>query len=638
MVRLLRLASVDDCIFRTSFGNDITVEPGSKLAVLNATFETMISEISVSSGNNSVRFLADIGAGLSEINTNFNIAPRTYSGQLGITEFWRDFNQAVNGTLLYGQATGAGAVLKDAGVFSEFEIAYDDYAEEFPTPLTPVELTYTFSPLLSAMGATWSMAYPQGSRNAPLLLDPNSLFDWSGTPVATDAERFANILKQVSGAGPTAGTKVRTQAAEGIVMSKGSGLWMARVKNLVDNGGGAGLQNNGFGIGLSQDLELVDDAVDIPSAKIFAQVRVNRPGEPYSFIIGAAGAGGAGTEQQSAINPRRYDANDPLTDHDVMWIRVGVNERADQATANDPTYGRYCVQGGVWQDGGASGVEHIFFSYELPAFHLQYDFLHPYLFINGTDLTCEVDAIAFTPSVTHLMNTFNLNYDEVGLVFTPAQIGDSSPTLGKNEYKITNIIKNGLGTAYPASVMGNVLPQISATRFDDQETRTTKLELHADIWRYLGYGRSFKGYDFVLQKMGMANLQFENLIQWIGDGGPDLDDDDNFIVESMTLPVDSYDASEQFYGDGNPALAIGLNRVAERKGRRKNILATIPATNLGSITQYEASTPQFIDLRNKSTLNERNLEFRILDKNFNPVETGSSKSILTLLLAGPGEK
>ena len=53
---------------------------------------------------------------------------------------------------------------------------------------------------------------------------------------------------------------------------------------------------------------------------------------------------------------------------------------------------------------------------------------------------------------------------------------------------------------------------------------------------------------------------------------------------------------------------------------------------------YEASTPQYIDLRNTSTLNERNLEFRILDKDFNPVETGNKKSILTLLLSGPGER
>ena len=73
-------------------------------------------------------------------------------------------------------------------------------------------------------------------------------------------------------------------------------------------------------------------------------------------------------------------------------------------------------------------------------------------------------------------------------------------------------------------------------------------------------------------------------------------------------------------------------------GRRKNIICTIPVSDFNNLVQYEASTPQFIDLRNKSTLNERNLEFRILDKDFNPIQTGTSKSIITLLLAGPGEK
>ena len=42
MVRLIRLASVDNGKFKTSFGNDIVIEPGSKISVLNATFEKLI--------------------------------------------------------------------------------------------------------------------------------------------------------------------------------------------------------------------------------------------------------------------------------------------------------------------------------------------------------------------------------------------------------------------------------------------------------------------------------------------------------------------------------------------------------------------------------------------------------------------
>ncbi len=60
---------------------------------------------------------------------------------------------------------------------------------------------------------------------------------------------------------------------------------------------------------------------------------------------------------------------------------------------------------------------------------------------------------------------------------------------------------------------------------------------------------------------------------------------------------------------------------------------TIPVedVNNDSIIQYEASTPIYIDLLNSNRLNLRNLEFRILNRNFSEIET-NDEATLTILI------
>tara|TARA_R110000824_G_scaffold750_2_gene4700 strand:+ start:347 stop:2257 length:1911 start_codon:yes stop_codon:yes gene_type:complete len=636
----MRLASVNDGKFKTAFGNDIDIEPGSKIAVLNATFETIFSNISIGDLNNQVDFISDADLYNDQVGGNTAELPnRQYSGSLGVTQFFRDVNLALNTTLGYKISTVAGGAKEDNSVFSEFQMQYEDNLAEFPEPLIPPVIRYTYNNIVSAFGPTFSMAYPQGSRNSPMLVDGGpgvAYFNYTGSGTPTDAQRFSNQIERTAGQLAAEGTEFRAEPAEGVVMSSGSGLWMCRIGNFVDNG--SALQDNGFGFGLSEDLFNVAVEDDIPVAKKYAEVRFNRLLETFKFT---SRAGSTATEKDSNILPQRVVAAQPITDHDIMWIRVGRNQRTDQATANDPTYGKYCIQAGVWQDMGSNAVEHIFFSDELDGADLQYEKLHPYFFMNGAPGEIMADAMAFTPSTFHLMDVGGKTEPD----WTPYNPDDIPPTgftqIGTNNYQILDILKNGSGTAYPLSVIGQIVPQNRNDRFNNR-TFTTSLIMHRDVWKYLGYGDQFTsmiGYDIIDQKIGDDNLEYRNMIEWVGESGPNLDDDDNFIVESLTLPVDSYDASEQSYGNEDKGGSRpGFDVTAQRLGRRKNIICTIPATDLDGMVNYEASTPQFIDLRNKSTLNERNLEFRILDKNFNNIQTGTNKSILTILLSGPGER
>jgi len=68
-------------------------------------------------------------------------------------------------------------------------------------------------------------------------------------------------------------------------------------------------------------------------------------------------------------------------------------------------------------------------------------------------------------------------------------------------------------------------------------------------------------------------------------------------------------------------------------GRRKNILMTIPVNdNTSGIVEYESSTPIFIDIDNANEINAKNLNFRILRKDFSPIIQGEQSAIMTILI------
>ena len=51
MVKLIRIASDDNGIFKSNFQNDIIVEPQSKMALLNATFKVAFETLNITSEN-----------------------------------------------------------------------------------------------------------------------------------------------------------------------------------------------------------------------------------------------------------------------------------------------------------------------------------------------------------------------------------------------------------------------------------------------------------------------------------------------------------------------------------------------------------------------------------------------------------
>ena len=98
----------------------------------------------------------------------------------------------------------------------------------------------------------------------------------------------------------------------------------------------------------------------------------------------------------------------------------------------------------------------------------------------------------------------------------------------------------------------------------------------------------------------------------------------------MSLPLDSFDASAISYPTSS---SIYVNPTTDKRGRRKNILMTIPTNdNTNGIVEYESNTPIFIDINNAEEINAKNLNFRILNKNFDAITQSGDTAIMTILI------
>ena len=92
---------------------------------------------------------------------------------------------------------------------------------------------------------------------------------------------------------------------------------------------------------------------------------------------------------------------------------------------------------------------------------------------------------------------------------------------------------------------------------------------------------------------------------------------DSYIVETLSLPLLSYNSSIRFTNNIDNNSQINGNR--QTRGSRRNILATIPFTEQSGLVQYEPNEIVYIDISNNEKINLRNIELRILDANFDPI-------------------
>ena len=695
-MKLVRLASSNDGVFTSNFGNDMVLEPNSKMALLNLTFTSDIGQIIISNGMKITTQTDDNNDGTFTVN--FLNADKFDNTQAGLDRFVSVIESELNKT--FGLGRGINALENSTGC--QYRIVKDNGGE--------YAIILRYCPLTNPLSYHSNTATYDELMGVAFAVTSTTTFD-SGPPY-TELTTLRMTDDEVARTTNDANLISSTQ------ISMGSGYMTARTANLIDNG--SLLEDNGFAIGLT-DIDLATIRVKagdtIPVANIFAEIRINRKEDPYYFRDKFFGQ----DENESTIYPHRVAATPLVTGYlnlplgnDWLQAPTVATERFDTVDIFNSiaTYRRQQVGGGTtwWEATSATGWN-IYNTKPIPAatapvpyatatadlatgvltgtgftftpsgygatpdivnvpvnvnlhdvmgFEITGDKLkicvyrdlpspnnrvvladinipdatklYPYLYINGSKDHVKIDMFNFTANTLETIDSDNVRFALSGLQ------GGWGPDEENNLYYAKDKgIYNGQETLQldaAATNIATILPSV----YWKQNQQDQRFGTNIDIPMTLVMPKQ------ILKYLGFKNMEGEGNHTFSGDiidgvwtsaeyakGLPIIYNSDNFIVESTSLRLDSYDASKVEYNTKLGAKPFSVN--AELSGRRKNILMTIPTNdNVGGLVEFQTNTPIFIDIGNAEKINVKNLNLRVLRKDFSPIKQGSELAIMTLLI------
>lgn len=155
---------------------------------------------------------------------------------------------------------------------------------------------------------------------------------------------------------------------------------------------------------------------------------------------------------------------------------------------------------------------------------------------------------------------------------------------------------------------------------------------------YLGFNDNFLFGPYVPPSVGMFpfNQNGQQSTEYAQDIGYEFtadqvddneDDADNYIVDTQTFTLDSFDS----FG------LSALERSANSGGSRRNIIATIPITEVSipgstnSIIQFQPATLNYIAIKNRGDMVTRQIRCRLLSGRYKPVKTEGLASLVLLI-------
>ena len=569
-MKLIRLATNNNGHFKSSFGNDMTIAPNSKMALLNLTFQSDIGAIpgmqivgaSSMTLENSLGNTRTIPLAPDEFAdgdfTRFKQTIEYHLNRLPQTTFGRE--------TLNAQANTSG---------SSWRITEDTNGK--------LVLEFSYAPLTNPLHI---LGEDGTSYNTIMSHDP------SITQVAFGGAngRFATISKDE--AEPATLGRANNLLAD-VPMAQGSAWFTARVHNLTDNGIAG--ENNGFGIGVSKvplSSVGINPGDEIPSEHRHYEIRVNRPGEPYVIIRDS------GLESTTVHNPENTSflatSNNNL--HDVISIELDKGKLYQVLYQN--------------QNGGSVGARYVLAETTVNPGEKFY----PYIYIRGAKLHCDIDLVNYVadPFFQFADRLIIDSYDYDGWANgQDALMANGAANIGRH---LPNV---------------NSAPDGISGRWDTDNPQSITVGIPQNILNALGFS-NFSDTDSSLFIFASRLLDIANIFRWEerADLLPRVYSSDNFLVESMSVPLDSYDASAVEYNGSNI-----FNTNMSKNGRRKNILMTIPENdNNNGLLDFETSTPIFIDINNTEPINVKNLDFRVLRKDFSEITQSGEPAIMTILI------
>ena len=597
-MKLIRLATNNDGYFKANFGNELLIEPFSKMALLNLTFETNNAPINITSKNDKITFYGQVLAEAGRSGSTKFLTKKQYTED----EFYIELKNTLNQCL-------PDSFIKNSPVDSDFETT-NSVSSQFiiRNYNNKKRLEFRYSPFINPM-------YP-GSE----------FFNYDSTQIEPEqrgAAPLQTVLRKLNGIPRTDTTK--DNFVTSAKFSAGNGVMLARIAEVGSRAPSG--QDNGFGFGLTRtDLpELFDQDVGkiIPLANRIFEIRYNVDNQTYKFINDGA------AEADTGVMPFLVTQALKLELHDTLYIK-----RYDNV-----------IEGGVLQMNNGTlpditSKRTIFFQHEV----IDGADYYPYLYLNGdrTDIAVDMFNVSLDPYVNQGFS-LDANEDDIsnddGWQITGLDAPGADFNARSNGVQDVIDAKKGDGSPQPNFFTADkntsdAFPVPNPALWQDLRV-TSELSMDSSIWTELGHENIASGFHKKSIQIGsFAPPPFNICWSWfIGTQNEKLGKSDNFIVESMTLPLDAYDASKVQYSVTKENPTLDFAKGSDKNGRRKNILMTIPDNdNSNNLVEYESNTPIFIDINNKSLINVKNLEFRVLRKDFSVIEQSSESAIMTILI------
>ena len=602
IMKLVRLSTNNNGYFRSSFGNDMIIAPQSKMALLNLTFQSAeLGTFAVVTDGMSIVTITDLDDVVNTTGVSVLLA-RDFDVNES-EEYIEYLLHALNSTLRIGYDQD---LLNCSG--SNYGIVSNS---GFGSLTGNVEIVFRYCPFVNPL----NYSKFAGMLNAKIMEYDAQVLDINYTSSVPPPRGLTTIQKDAS---QLAAVDTKANLVTNVKLSTGSGFLSVRIADSVDNG--SGLQDNGFGIGLSfksMSSQNIDVGDELPATQRNFEIRYNRALENYTYIDDG------GTEKTSTVVPNKVAiiGHPNVETHDIMGFEI---------------------QGGqlklmVYQDLAAPNNRHVLATINLdhPTTGGRGDLgLYPYMYVRGGSSDIKLDMFNWTPSTVQRLDT-NQSWGP-GTSPPGNEDGFWGVLDGSGMTNAYNDMKEFAGvSATIAAATPNLYYQADGGNTRWFQDFTAKILIETALLKPLGFSNLVSNSDgqTVFDKTISEDARPGGLGPWEftirGDELPEFYTSDNFLIESMTLPLDSYDASRVDYSSN-----VLYSKETEKRGRRKNILQTIPVNdNTTGLVEYQTNTPIFIDINNKEKMNVKNLDFRILRKDFSTIEQNNEEAILTVLIS-----
>jgi len=388
---------------------------------------------------------------------------------------------------------------------------------------------------------------------------------------------FSNPTKII--VSQTSGTDTTTQShklAFEDTFIKGAGVFRCRIADFVDNS--SGNADNGFEIGLTDEPPAnFMNTANMTNAQRTYMIRFNRIGSTYTFLKTRA-KDDATAEDASSVNGTRGATATPTT-NDILEIRLDQGD----------------IVGNVYIHNGVTYVKNEIFRDTLYG-----DLTLDAERVNGLDAFYDLNPyIIFYGDTTHIkIKDIQHSLEEKKMLNYPERINQD--------------------TTNPQVLIPEIDEPVNiniSKRYSDSYNLTGKFEFQKPMADYLGFNSavitsSSNGYQ--------PDGSFKNMIFNADNLFKPVIYSRNFVIEFQNINLTSYDS-----------LYNG----------RKSILATVVdgndiTINDKDVVVYEPSEITYIDIDNINGLNIRNLKFKVLDKNLNPIKI-QGLGVITLLVKEP---